>query len=303
MSNINNNIDELLKSSFDHFEANPPADVWNGIQQNMVNAGSQASGNIGIKSAAIKSTGIVTKVIVGIVSGASIIAGGYLVSKYFYSQSDKQKVTTTIQSTSSKEIKTQENLNVLSGHKKDNIQNTTSDFQRKKAEKKPAMQSSTVLDKGENVEQINKIVETGKQTDLKAESKPNISSSQKQNAVIPPPVPKPKHFDFNQQVQPTVPEAEQAEAAPVIYNAFSPNNDGHNDRYVITIENEIFYELKIYDKDEKLVFESNSKDKTWDGTRFNSGDICEQGTYKGIFRYQYKGKEVKQKPVFINLLR
>ena len=81
---------------------------------------------------------------------------------------------------------------------------------------------------------------------------------------------------------------------PNIPNVFTPNNDGYNDEYVITIENELLYDLKITDAKGQVVFESKDKNKHWIGINQKNGEYCEPGVYVMAFRYQlYNMKEPK----------
>lgn len=296
MSGINN-IDELLKNSFEHFEANPPANVWNGIQQNMPHGGSSVAGNAAVKSAAIKSTGIITKVVVGIVSGASIMGGVYLVSKITDKKPNKQETTISSNNTIKPETKNAE----INDEKR--IENKFLETQKVKTKNQPTevntneILPSNKINDGSNTNSQNTI----NQTTVKKENAIG-NSTPKPNTSAQPAIPKPKH-DFNNSQNQTIPE-ELVEEKPTIPNVFTPNNDGKNDQYEIKIENESLYDLKIYDKDENLVFESNSKEKTWDGTKFNSGENCDPGTYIGVFRYQYNGSEKShQTRLVINLIR
>jgi len=79
-----------------------------------------------------------------------------------------------------------------------------------------------------------------------------------------------------------------------IYNVFTPGLiDGKNDQYDIQIEGEDFYELLIYDRWGKLVFEGkedadNTQNINWNGKVFNDGPECPSGTYYYLFRYKLK---------------
>lgn len=82
---------------------------------------------------------------------------------------------------------------------------------------------------------------------------------------------------------------------PQIPNVFTPfNHDGYNDEFVITIDNEIVYELKITDQVGKTVFESKNKTKVWNGTNAYNGTTCEPGIYMVTLKYQIKGMQVPE---------
>ena len=74
-------------------------------------------------------------------------------------------------------------------------------------------------------------------------------------------------------------------------NVFTPNNDGIDDKYVIDLEGEKFYNLKIYNYNNELVFESNDKNNNWDGTNYKTGQACNSGTYYGIFQFRFYNEE------------
>jgi gliding motility-associated-like protein len=69
-------------------------------------------------------------------------------------------------------------------------------------------------------------------------------------------------------------------------DVFTPNNDGVNDKYIIDLDSEKFYNLKIYNYNNELVFESNDKNNNWDGINFKTGQACNSGTYYGIFQFK-----------------
>jgi len=68
-------------------------------------------------------------------------------------------------------------------------------------------------------------------------------------------------------------------------NAFSPNDDGLNDIYMPVTEKETIpnYQLLIYDRWGKLLFESKEIQTGWDGKINNKA--CPKGTY--VYRIQY----------------
>ncbi|HYG16511.1 MAG TPA: PKD domain-containing protein, partial [Bacteroidia bacterium] len=81
---------------------------------------------------------------------------------------------------------------------------------------------------------------------------------------------------------------------PIIPNVFSPNGDGINDRYDIGIRNEELYHLEILDRSGNKVFESFSKENTWDGKNIFTGEECPADAYMMVFVYKIKGFEEKR---------
>lgn len=84
---------------------------------------------------------------------------------------------------------------------------------------------------------------------------------------------------------------ENAIGLRTIPNVFTPNNDGIDDKYVIDLEGEKYYNLKIYNYNNELVFESNDKNNNWDGINFKNGQLCNSGIYYGILDYKISKEE------------
>ena len=108
-------------------------------------------------------------------------------------------------------------------------------------------------------------------------------------------------------------------AEPTNYfpNAFSPNNDGINDKFEYRFksyeydENNTVYSssfvksinLQIFNKWGNLVFETNDLDFQWDGNDQNNGEVCPQGAY--VISYEmigFNGSVISDKGI-IYLLR
>ncbi len=66
-------------------------------------------------------------------------------------------------------------------------------------------------------------------------------------------------------------------------NAFTPNNDTHNDKYrVLLYGNQQYYDLSIFNRWGQRVFHSSEPSEGWDGT-YNSKD-CDPGVYYYMIR-------------------
>ncbi len=70
-------------------------------------------------------------------------------------------------------------------------------------------------------------------------------------------------------------------------SAFTPNGDGLNDEFVILGEviSEVDYLLSIYDRWGRILFESKSVSKSWNG-RMPDGSLAPQGVYPFNLRYR-----------------
>lgn len=76
---------------------------------------------------------------------------------------------------------------------------------------------------------------------------------------------------------------------PTLANIFTPDGDGFNDGYYVEVPYAELYELKIYDKMNRLVFQTNDPNQRWDGTC--SQIPCPAGKYRVTFNYKYPGDE------------
>jgi len=63
-----------------------------------------------------------------------------------------------------------------------------------------------------------------------------------------------------------------------IPNAFTPNGDGYNDVFKVSVVDPVYFELSIYDRWGGLVFRSTDPEQGWDGTTPSTG-IIRAGTY------------------------
>ena len=76
---------------------------------------------------------------------------------------------------------------------------------------------------------------------------------------------------------------------PTLANIFTPDGDGFNDGYYVEVPYAELYELKIYDKMNRMVFQTNDPNQRWDGSC--SQIPCPAGKYRVTFNYKYPGDE------------
>lgn len=323
MSSINN-IDELLKNSLGHLEQTPPPDAWSGIQQGLSNVPTTGTEGVAAKSAvtAVKSATLLTKIIVAVAT-STVIVGGYVAYTYFNNIPAKEEASTT--ALPSDELLTEEKGKEEEESPIADTKNTVSPAVSEKDNKKFGSSSNGTKENNQpsktaSSSPISITKEDGSVDNnsiSKDESSINVSAVEnkaieKQASAIKSEVkpvikPKPKH-NFTDEEKTTGSNSsafidDNQEAKPVIGAVFTPNNDGKNDEFKIEIEKEVFYDLKIYDRDGKTVFESNSKDNLWNGSVHNIGEPCSPGTYHYVFRYQYSGGKIRNLSGAIMLLK
>lgn len=70
---------------------------------------------------------------------------------------------------------------------------------------------------------------------------------------------------------------------PVVGTVFTPTGDGFNDEFDVFEQNKELLRrngiVKVFDRFGNIVFESSEDDRAWNGKKFNSGDLCPNGTY------------------------
>ena len=75
---------------------------------------------------------------------------------------------------------------------------------------------------------------------------------------------------------------------------FTPNNDGHNDKFKVSVVGSDEYELIVFDRWGKEVFRSADPEEGWDGN-YQNGNAAEQAvyTYKVIVHNGDTGQKIQ----------
>lgn len=91
------------------------------------------------------------------------------------------------------------------------------------------------------------------------------------------------------------------EPALYIPNGFTPDGDGLNDIFKAVGVNIETFEMQIFNRHGKLVFQSNSINQGWNGGI--DGYYCPDDLYNYLIKYSYHTTEVKLKRGFVTLVR
>jgi gliding motility-associated-like protein len=84
---------------------------------------------------------------------------------------------------------------------------------------------------------------------------------------------------------------EFADCTVDVPNVFTPNGDGLNDAWFVDLDRPLFFEVVIYNRWGRIVYESNSHLLAWDGIHYKSDEPCSEGTYFFILRgLDFEGK-------------
>lgn len=79
----------------------------------------------------------------------------------------------------------------------------------------------------------------------------------------------------------------------IIPNAFTPNGDGKNDFFKINISNYTSYDLKIFDRNGRIIFQSNNAENAWNGTF--AGKKCNADSYYWTLNYKFENGNIEKK--------
>lgn len=90
--------------------------------------------------------------------------------------------------------------------------------------------------------------------------------------------------DFNGCESVAISDFELLDCSVVIPNIFTPNGDGINDFWVISIRRPQYFKLDVYNRWGRTVYESDKVNHAWDGTNFRNGEPCPDGVYFYIGR-------------------
>ena len=298
-------FDDLLKQQFDSFAPEPPAEVWQSLSQHSV------IGNTSLASkfaSAVKSMSIVSKAIIAL---AVVVATA---SSVWFLQEDKPKealITPIIQSPKTEESPKISDVPETTEKVPATISN--SNAQPKSMEQVPIASVEKKLDNNAENVGIDKSSSLVNQ-ETKADLKPLVNvapqvQNQVEKVIVKAPlgetvsVKEPE--TINQPIKTNTLSDVDTLIVPDIPNIFTPGDDDKlNKEFVIKIENESTYRLRVFDSKANLVFESFKKELHWNGQHFKTGENCESGNYFYIFDYQCKGaKELRQKSGYIVLTR
>jgi gliding motility-associated-like protein len=84
--------------------------------------------------------------------------------------------------------------------------------------------------------------------------------------------------------------------------AFTPNGDGINDTFIVKASGSLtYYDIKIYESNNILIYENNNIEKGWDGTV--KGKPEPAGNYLWIIDYQGVDMDKHTQSGYVQLIR
>lgn len=298
-------FDNLLKQQFDSFAPEPPAEVWQNLSQHPAIGNPSAASKL---VSTVKSMSFVTKAIISL---GVIVATAISV---ILIQEEKPKQAVGTEKSFSPNLIEENNIekesNVSEGKSPISAFDVAPSPQKVKSDKQAV--ERRIADNLENSKEStsSNIEYQEPKTELKLPlTETHLPQSQVEKNVVHAPVNETNNvneIENNTQVSKSNSTLDvDTSLVPEIPNTFTPgDDDNYNKEFVIKIDNESIYRLRVFDSKANLIFESFKKELRWNGQHFKSGENCESGKYFYIFDYQYKGaKELRQKSGYILLTR
>lgn len=295
------NIDELLKQELSNLEVDAPHDVWQNLDNALSNSTpvQQTSTEVLSNASSFKSAALGIKTVI---FTASAIALSAVALYQFVLKPDSPDAKKPIESAQQQLVlpnKPDEGLNgsgfTAVNEQTDKSQGVATKQSVNRASKVSELKASKSISAATEETPINNIPQENKPTGknqpfpIKAEAPFNANGDKSGNNAHP------KGHEGNEQISKTSPyQTDDDYTEPNVPNVFTPNGDGLNDEFVITIEQDIIYDLKIINFKGEVLFETTDKNKHWDGKHQFTGVACGTGVYILAFRYQVQGmKEPK----------
>ncbi len=285
-------IDDLLRQELKDFSPELPDGVWEAVSQSM-----PASTSVAAKSAVLS---VKTMVTIAVTAVAATV-GTLIVTNYTSTDSKSTSVNGQPSSVTSS-VETEDNT-PSSEQVAPSTPTSTKELGTSHSENQTHRQSDITENKEEEQSAVNNQQPVYIPQAFVAAPQPAAKSVDIQNENTTKKQEQTQHEKVTSTDHPISNEVIADEfLKPNIPNVFTPNNDGYNDEFVITIENELVYDLKIVDAKGNVVFESKDKNSHWNGIHQKSGNTCEPALYVYAFRYQVKGmKEPKVEQGFVLL--
>lgn len=276
-----NNLDEILKQQMQDFAPDAP-NVWAGIEQNMqANAAAQGGGSA--------SKVVFSKMAFTTLKVIAVLTIPVAVATYFYSKNIKTEKSTQPLNSIIKEPLIAVVPGIISEKPLAVKEIKETAVKVKKVKSLINANKAYIVAPNNNMEQVKEIIE---------EQHKEISNNQIPEKILVVPIVSSVQVeeDLDDKVDSIENTENKIEATEIskntstfikITNVLTPNNDGLNDRYVVEIEGEKLFNLKIYNFNNELVFESNDKNFTWDGVSQKTGQACNSGIYYGVLNFKF----------------
>lgn len=280
-------IDEILRKSLENFHPNPPAEVWAHLEQNLSNPFLGSTQTSLTKAAklikAFKSASILSKV-------AMVASLPALVGIIYFAQPkpkelpiQKEPVEQLTYSKPLNEVIEPVGITVEPKAKENKIKQVATTLQKpgKQVEKENSSQAESIS----NTEvQINQPAPkmTINQVSTPTVTLPNTKVQNGGESKLKKEDPLLNAKSLNENVS----NLSESKIEVDIPNTITPNNDGYNDKFIVKLDNPVFFRIMIFERSGKLVYESMQSDQYWNGSNYKTGEECEDGYYTYNIEFQ-----------------
>ena len=272
------NIQELLQEKLQSHEVTPPDAVWQNVSSSLSNAAATSGAAVG--------TSTLLKIAAAVVG-----VSGLGIATYFMVQDDipsKEKISSiqSSQEIESQETKTSEpevELREIEEKETLSVTRTPGANQLQGIDEEIAIEQETiVLQENELIiEEIpTEVIQTNtEQTQVIVETYENsLPTTQIEESVTVVSESSEEQFQETSEVDNQEEILSEVEEEVTLPNIFTPNNDGANDFFEISIGEKQDFQIVVINHMNKVVFQSNSVDFRWDGM-LPSGDPAPTGNY------------------------
>lgn len=315
MSKETNQVEDIFREAFENYEVDPGSNAWQAIQTKMAAEGAAASSSAASTTVAASSTSWVATAIVATVISATAIGGYFFFNDTAEKIKGKTQHTETkeqIKPTESindqtdnldKKVAIDPKSNQADVTTKSEVNTTSNEsIAQKKQVSKQKDDSKSIADNkiNNNTAPItsNKTLEGNEEASEVENISDNRSADLNEElASSTNPIEKPVKQDKKQH---TTKESDTSEKGTSISNekipsetakkedikapefnipnVFSPNQDGINDEFIIEVDQYDKIEVRIFNKSNRLVFETNKVNDHWSGDMQN-GSAATEGLY------------------------
>lgn len=304
-------IDQLISSRMEGFEALPPAESWSAIQDSLQQVGTAPNSeglsqpNLVSKIANFaKTASLTTKITALTFLGAVAVSSVLLISSdpkpelmdaQPNPESTKNEIALVEQAT--------EEEKVIAENRKPESSNTKN-LKEKRTPRDLKNQENNGSLNQVNSENLN-ISESEENAINHPVNQHNHSVSPAVEAVKPNEERKQQELKKPEKTESKKVDKEIVHHKPTIYDVITPNGDGRNDAWMVSFDEPLSsYYLRIFNHKGELVFETSVAQEAWHGLHYKTGEVCEEGRY--IFELVYKypnSQEPSLERGFINLIR
>lgn len=247
-------IKDLFSEKLSQLEVPVRPEIWSAV-----------SSQIGASAPAAAGLSIVSKIIIGVSVAASVVVGAYFITKDKEAENETQRTaiqplnqeeSSTSQKEEKKDLKSEGPLfNQIEELSSDDVNDAEVEIN----------ESNETVEGPVNEKFIEEMAPTPL---VKPETQPTV----KEEVVVP------VTQETSNETPVKEPVVEESEQELVLFNTFTPNNDGVNDELMLNAKGLSDFNLVVLDRSNKVVYQTNDPDFRWNGMGINN-EMVPAGMY------------------------